>query len=132
MRHRPGAACVVHAYGLCASQPQLHALASTPPSPSISLKVHGITDLTTNPTPKVHGFTDEAITFAVALERHLDLRLEISEMWRCRETVLSTHPDPDPDPDPDLHTNPGPDPGPDPGLNPDANPDPDPDPDPDH
>ena len=25
------------------------------------------------------GFTDEAITFALALERHVDLRLEISE-----------------------------------------------------
>ena len=43
-------------------------------------------------TGQVHGFTDEAITFAVALERHVDLRLEISDMWRCRETVLNTLP----------------------------------------
>jgi len=40
----------------------------------------------------VHGFTDEAITFALALERHVDLRLEISEMWRCRDTVLGSLP----------------------------------------
>ena len=40
----------------------------------------------------MHGFTDEAITFALALERHVDLRLEISEMWRCRDTVLGSLP----------------------------------------
>ena len=34
---------------------------------------------------EVHGFTDEAITFAVALERLVDLRLEISDMWSCRD-----------------------------------------------
>ena len=43
-------------------------------------------------TGQVHGFTDEAITFALALERHVDLRLEISEMWRCRDTVLGSLP----------------------------------------
>ena len=39
-----------------------------------------------------HGFTDEAITFAVGLEGLLDLRLEISEPWRCEESVLATLP----------------------------------------
>ena len=68
----------------------------------------------------MHGFTDEAITFALALERHVDLRLEISEMWRCRDTVLcpladphQTDPDPCPDPDPAPNPAPGPDPSPD-------------------
>ena len=41
---------------------------------------------------QVHGFTDEAITFATALESAVDLRLEISEIWRCRESVLRTLP----------------------------------------
>lgn len=41
----------------------------------------------------VRGFTDEAITFAVALEGLVDLRLEVSEPWRCDEAVLSSLPE---------------------------------------
>ena len=37
---------------------------------------------------QVRGFTDEAITFATALEGRVDLRLEIQEPWRCEEDVL--------------------------------------------
>ena len=41
---------------------------------------------------QVRGFTDEAVTFATALESMLDLRLEISEPWHCREAVLQSLP----------------------------------------
>ena len=43
-------------------------------------------------TWQVRGFTDEAITFATALEEVLDLRLEIAEPWQCEESVLRSLP----------------------------------------
>ena len=36
----------------------------------------------------VRGFTDEAITFATALEGHIDLRLETSDPYACDQQVL--------------------------------------------
>ena len=41
---------------------------------------------------QVHGRTDEARTFATALEGLIDLRLEIAEPWRCRTAILDRHP----------------------------------------
>ena len=41
---------------------------------------------------QVRGFTDEAITFATALEGLVDLKLEVSEAWHCEDAVLSTLP----------------------------------------
>ena len=41
---------------------------------------------------QVLGFTDEAITYATALEGLVDLRLEISELWSCESAVLATLP----------------------------------------
>ena len=41
---------------------------------------------------QVRGFTDEAITYASALEGIVDLRLEISDIWHCEGSVLAALP----------------------------------------
>lgn len=39
---------------------------------------------------QVRGLTDEAIAYVISLEGRVDLRLEISDLWRCEQEVLSS------------------------------------------